>query len=436
MPENETVRISQAIRRYQLAGLIGLLVLFVGAGGWAAAAKIEGAVIAPATVVVKSNAKTIQHLTGGIVAQINVTNGMRVKAGDLLLRLDDTQARAALAIVTAQLTELMAKRARLQAERDGRKQIVFPAELRQAANQRQIAQILAGQQKLLRSRQQLRQALAGQLREQIKQLSQQVTGLQAQLTAKSRQIDLINQELRSLLALKRKKLVTQNRVLSLQRQQVQLLGERGELRSRIAETRARISEIKVKLLQGGHQWRSEVLSELRDVETRLAELLERRVAAQTELERIDIRAPIDGVVHDLAVHTIGGVIQPGAPLMYLIPGKDRLVFQGELQPVDIDQVRLGQQVTIRLTGLEARSTPELTGHVTFIGGDLSPGVSGRPPYYAIRVEAEAKELARLGNQKLVPGMPAELFIRTKQRTVLSYLLKPIEDHLAKTFRDG
>ena len=438
---SEAMQTSRAIRRYQLAGVAGLLVLFAGASGWAAAAKIEGAVIAPATVAVKSSAKTIQHLSGGIVAAIKVSNGSKVAAGDLLLRLDDTEPRASLAILTAQLTELLAKRARLEAERDGRKAIVFPAELRQMASQPRTAEVLAGQQKLLRTRRRLREALAGQLREQIKQFRQQVTGLQAQLTAKSRQSRLIDQELRSVLTLKRKKLVTQNRVLALQRQKAQLQGELGELTSGIAEIRAKISETRVKLLHAGHQWRGEVLGELREVETRLAELLERRVAARAELGRIEIRAPQAGMVHDLAVHTIGGVIAAGAPLMYIIPEKDRLVFNGELQPADIDQVYLGQKATVRLSGLDASKTPELTGRVVFIGGDLTlangaSGSNARPPFYAIRVEVEARELARLGGQKLVPGMPAELFVRTRPRTVLSYLLSPIENQLAKTFRDG
>ncbi len=435
-PSSADALSDRAIRHYQLVGLLALVVLFIGAGGWAARAKIQGAVIAPASVAVQTSLKKIQHVTGGIVAKIAVKNGDRVRPGDLLLRLDATEARANLSIIEARLEELLAKKARLVAERDDAAEIRLPPQVAQALPAARLQAVIKGQTRLLVARRNMRRAMGQQLQEQRAQLREQVKGLQAQLAAKRQQGVLVRQELQALSKLSRKKLVTQSRLLTLKREQARLLGETGEIVARIAQTRGRISEIQVKMLQMRHDWRREVLAELRQVQTQISELMERRMAARAQLARIDILAPRAGIVHDLSVHTVGGVIGPGEAVMFIIPDEDRLVFDARVQPADIDQVRLGQRASIRLPGLDQRTTPEIFGKVAFIAGDLSQPDAAQPPFYAVRVEVDEQELARLGQVKLVPGMPAEVFIQTAPRTVLSYLLRPLQDQLARAFRDG
>ena len=435
LPEGQARPRDGTIGRYLLLGGALVLALVGGFGGWAAIASISGAVIAQAVIVVESNAKTVQHLDGGIVGEIRVRDGDRVATGDVVLRLDDTMPRANLGILTTQLDELMARRARLEAERDGRAELAFPAALQDRAAEARVANVMAGQEKLFQTR---AQALAGQkdqLGKRVGQLRDEISGLVAQRDAKATEIVLIEKELEGLIKLKEQGLVPSNRVIALQRDAARLKGDRGRLGADIARAEGRIGETEIQIIQLGRERSAEVVTELRDVQARIAELAERRIAAEDQLKRVDVRAPIGGIVHDLAFHTIGGVIPAGQAILQIVPSKDVLIVEARLQPQDIDQVSPGQAATIRFPGFNQRTTPELNGTVRRVSADLMRDEAMQLEFYKVRLRLEPGELDRLGGRALVPGMPAEVFIQTDRRTALSYLVKPLTDQIEKAFRE-
>ena len=435
LPEGQARPRDGTIGRYLLLGGALVLALVGGFGGWAAIASISGAVIAQAVIVVESNAKTVQHLDGGIVGEIRVRDGDRVAAGDVVLRLDDTMPRANLGILTTQLDELMARRARLEAERDGRAELAFPAALQDRAAEARVANVMAGQEKLFQTR---AQALAGQkdqLGKRVGQLRDEISGLVAQRDAKATEIVLLEKELEGLIKLKEQGLVPSNRVIALQRDAARLKGDRGRLGADIARAEGRIGETEIQIIQLGRERSAEVVTELRDVQARIAELAERRIAAEDQLKRVDVRAPIGGIVHDLAFHTIGGVIPAGQAILQIVPSKDVLIVEARLQPQDIDQVSPGQAATIRFPGFNQRTTPELNGTVRRVSADLMRDEAMQLEFYKVRLRLEPGELDRLGGRALVPGMPAEVFIQTDRRTALSYLVKPLTDQIEKAFRE-
>lgn len=420
---------------YQLLGAALIVLLVGGLGGWAAWASINGAVIASATVVVESSSKKVQHFEGGIVSEIYVKDGDRVKTGSLLLRLDQTETRSQLAIINSRLNELMANNARLKAERDGAETIEFSEELAQRADDREIRSILRGQSRLFAARAKERRGKKEQLQYRIAQLREEIGGLEAQRDSKKRQISLIGDELEGLFVLREKKLVPKTRLLALQREAAKLEGERGSLIAEIARARGKISEIELNIIQVEQEARTEVLTELREVETSLVEYMERRVAARVRLRRTEIVAPQDGIVHQLAVHTIGGVITASEPVMLIVPERDSLVLEAQVAPNDIDQVRPDQTAAVRFATFDQRTTPELNGTVTRVSADLTRESVEAQPYYTVRLSLPKHEIERLGGQTLKPGMPAEVFIQTGARTALSYLLKPLTDQIARTFRE-
>lgn len=424
-----------SLRTYQLIGTALVVLLVCGLGGWAAWASINGAVIANATVVVESYSKKVQHVEGGIVSEIHVRDGDRVKAGALLLRLDQTEHRAELAIVDARLNELLASEARLKAERDEAETIQFPEELARGASVTGIETILAGQQKLFAARARERQGKKEQLRERIGQFEEEISGLQAQKAALEQQIKLISEELEGVLILRKKELVPTTRWLALQREASKLDGERGSLIAQIARTKGQIGETELSIIQVDQEARTEVLTDLREVQTNLAEYLERRSAARTKLRRTEVFAPQAGIVHQLMVHTIGGVIAAGEPVMLIVPERDSLVLEAQVAPSDIAQVKEGQRAVVRFASFDQRTTPELNGEVINVSADLTRASAETPPYYTARVALTKDELQRLGGKRLKPGMPAEVFIQTGARTALSYLLKPLSDQIARTFRE-
>ena len=434
-PEGQARPRDGTIGRYLLLGGALVLALVGGFGGWAAIASISGAVIAQAVIVVESNAKTVQHLDGGIVGEIRVRDGDRVAAGDVVLRLDDTMPRANLGILTTQLDELMARRARLEAERDGRAELAFPAALQDRAAEARVANVMAGQEKLFQTR---AQALAGQkdqLGKRVGQLRDEISGLVAQRDAKATEIVLIEKELEGLIKLKEQGLVPSNRVIALQRDAARLKGDRGRLVAEIARAEGRIGETEIQIIQLGRDRGAEVVTELRDVQARIAELAERRIAAEDQLKRVDVRAPIGGIVHDLAFHTIGGVIPAGQAILQIVPSKDVLIVEARLASQDIDQVHPGQAAVIRFPGFNQRTTPELNGTVRRVSADLMRDEAMQLEFYKVRLRLEPGELDRLGGRALVPGMPAEVFIQTDRRTALSYLVKPLTDQIEKAFRE-
>jgi HlyD family secretion protein len=422
-----------SINRHLLLGAAAALVLVGGVGGWATTTELSGAVIAQGQLVVDSNVKKVQHPTGGVVGELRVKDGDRVKAGDVLLRLDETQARTNLAIVTSALDELAARQARGEAERDGAQRVNFPADLLARLDNPEVQRVTMGEQKLFEIRRGAREGQKAQLKEQIAQLGQQIQGTAEQEAAKAKEIDWIQQELKGIRDLWRQNLAPFNRLTTLERDGARLEGERGALIATAAQARGRIAEMELKILQIDEDLRTEVGKELAEIRGKKSELVEKRVAAEDQLKRIDLVAPQDGKVFQQTVHTIGGVIQAGEAVMLIVPDGDSLIVEAKIAPQEIDQVRMGQGAVLRFTAFNQRTTPELNGEVVRIGADVTQEEKKNESYYAVRIRVADGELARLGEQKPVAGMPVEAFIQTTPRTVMSYLVKPMHDQITKAF---
>jgi len=356
-----------------------------------------------------------------------------VEAGDVLIRLDDTLPQANLAIVASQIDQMTARRLRLIAERDDLTSMKPPlsgSELWQDGGE-----YFAAEEALFRARRRTVDGQKSQLREQIGQLGQETRGLTVRRDAKSEELDWIEQELTRVRSLTSQGLVQFTRLSELQREKAQLEGERGQFITEIARASIRVTETELQILQVDEDRRTEVLTELRDVENKLAELAQQRVTAEDELSRIDILSPQKGVVHELAVHTVGGVIPSGETVMLIVPTQDELVVEARLQPSDIDQVATGQPVTLRFSAFNQRTTPELSGSVTTVAADLVSNPQTGESWYTARVHIPQEELHRLGKITLVAGMPVEAFIQTGDRSALSYLVKPLADQIARAMRE-
>lgn len=428
-------RATRSIARSMTVAVAAIAVLILGIGGWAATSKLAGAVVAPGMVVVEGNVKLVQHRTGGIVGEIRVKNGSRVAAGDLLIRLDDTITRANLAVITKQIDQLTARRMRLAAERDEAAEVMVPDELKARLSEPEVADYVKAEEALFKARKRTIEGQKAQLRERIDQIRQESEGLVARRAAKDDELKLIEEELAGVVQLHEKQLTPFSQVAALQRVKAQLAGERGQLTSDIARAATRITETELQILQLDQDRRAEVLTELRDIENKLAELAEQRVAALDELKRVNILAPQDGLVHELAVHTIGGVITPGETIMQIVPVNDALVVEARVRPSDIDQLHAGQQAVLRFSAFNQRTTPELFGTVETIGANLSASKETGETWYTVRIDMSREEIARLGNLVLQSGMPVEAFIETGERTALSYLTKPLADQIARAMRE-
>lgn len=424
-----------SVWRYLLAGFVIIVGLVGGVGVWAAQTEISGAVIALGTVVVESSIKKVQHPTGGVVGEIHVKNGDFVQAGDLLLRLDETVTRASLQMVAKQLDELAVREARLVAERDDANAVPAPPALSDRQSDAAIGEILGGERSLFESRRNSRQGQKSQLRERIAQLDQEFAGISGQLDAKAREIQLIGKQLRDLETLEEKKLVTAATMVALRRESARLEGEYAQLKAAAAQTRGRVSEIELQILRIDQDMRTEVVKELRECQSKIAEFTERRVAAEDQLKRVDLRAPQSGTVHQLAVHTVGGVINGGEAVMFIVPDSDKLVVEAKIAPHDIDQVLGGRQVMLRFAAFNQRTTPELVGEIVSISADLAEDPRTGENYYTGRISVPDEEMSKLDGGKLVPGMPAEVHIKTRDRTALSFLVKPFQDQVARAFRE-
>jgi HlyD family secretion protein len=426
---------SASLRRFQIAGYASIFLAVGVLGGWSALASIHGAVIAPATIVVESNTKRIQHRDGGIVEAILVKDGDHVEAGQDLIVLDSTDAEAELGIIDAVLSEELAKRARLEAERDEVSEVVFPEQLTSRQHDSAIAKLMIGQQKLFAAMRATIQGKVDQLKQQIGQINEQVEGILAQADAKERQIALIGDELVGLLELQSKGLVPNTRVLAMQREGARLEGERGELIAAKASAESRVGEVKLQILQIREETLSETLAQLRESEARIAEMNERRISISTRLDRTTIKAPMNGDVYQLSIHTIGGVVTAAETLMLIVPEGDNLVLQAHVPPTQIDRVTLGQKARVRFAAFDSRFTPEIGAEVTQVAADVSRVDANSPPFYVVQLKIPASELVLLGNNRLRPGMPAEAFIQTGARTPLSYMVKPLYDQIAHSWRE-
>ncbi|HEX4828220.1 MAG TPA: HlyD family type I secretion periplasmic adaptor subunit [Xanthobacteraceae bacterium] len=425
----------RSMRRHLVAAAVVVLVLVVGVGGWGATAVISGAVVASGSLVVDTNVKKVQHPTGGIVGELRVRDGDRVHAGDIVVRLDETVTRANLAIVTKGLDELMARKARLESERDGWDTIIFPAQLVTGASDPDRAAAMDSERKLFNLRKTARSGQKAQLRERVAQLGEEIAGLTAQQNSKAKEIALVERELAGVRDLWNKNLVQLSRLTALEREAARLDGERGQLIAAAAQAKGKIAETALQILQIDQDVASEVAKELREVDGKIGEFIERKVTAEDQLKRIDIRAPQDGTVFQLAVHTVGGVITAGDPIMLVVPEADNLSVEVKVNPQDIDQLQLNQKAILRFSAFNARTTPEIEGIVTRISADTSTDQRTGVSYYTIRIAMPAEQIERLGNVKLLPGMPVEAFVQTGERTMLSYLMKPLHDQVMRAFRE-
>jgi HlyD family secretion protein len=424
-----------SIHRHLLATAAAAFVLIAGFGTMSATTELSGAVIATGALVVESSVKKVQHPTGGVVEQILVKDGAHVEAGDLLVRLDKTTPQANLDAVTMELWELSARQARLEAQRDGTESITFTDELLRAAGAPEIGRIVNGETRLFDLQ---REALSGQkeqLRERVAQLNNQIAGLTEQIAAKDAEIGLIQKELTGVHELWDKNLVPITRVTALERDAARLHGERGALVASIAESKEKIAETQLQIIQLDENLHSDVAKQLAEIRGKTSDLKQHQITAREQLERIEIRAPQNGTVHQLSVHARGAVIGAGEQVMLIVPDADSLVAEVRVAPRDIDQVAPRQSATLRFPTFNQRTTPEIKGTVKLVAADVMENERTGNPYYVVRVGIAPEEIARLRGMRLIPGMPVDVFIRTSERTMLSYLLKPLDDQVRRAFRE-
>jgi HlyD family secretion protein len=434
MSQPPTSSSRRSIRRHALAGLVIVAILGGGVGGWAGTMKLSGALIAPGSIVVDSNVKKVQHPTGGIVGELHARDGDRVKAGDVVVRLDDTVTRANLAIVIKGLTELTARKARLESERDGAETVKFPADLLARASESDVAAVIESERKLFELRRNARIGQKEQLRQRIEQLKEEVRGYRAQQEAKAKEIELIDREMVGVKDLWKQKLIPITRLTELERQAARLQGESAQLVAQSAQVGGKISETELQIIQIDRDLSSEVARETREIDGKLGEFVERKVTAEDQLKRVDIRSPQDGTVFQSTVHTVGGVITAGDPIMLIVPDADKLTVEAKVNPQDIDQVRVGQIALLRLSAFNQQTTPEINGTVTRISADAASDQRTGLTYYTIRIAMPPEEVAKIGDVTVIPGMPVEAFVQTGERTMLSYFLKPLNDQLMRVFR--
>lgn len=432
--EANSAEARDGIRANLILGAAVTAMLIVGGGLWLGLTRIAGAVIAPATVVVESNIKKVQHLTGGTIGGIFAQDGDHVRAGDVVARLDDTLTRANLQIITEDLDRATVRLARLEAERQGLSEMQLPSTLQARMGDPELAALVNGERTLFESRAAALTGQKAQLQSRSKQLERQIDGLKAQQAAEDQSVILLDGDLADVQALFTKKLVSKERLSNIRLDATRAHGESGRLAAAVAEAQARISETELQILQLDEQRRSEVTGELRETEAKQTELSERKVVAQDELTKTNIRASQSGTVQESSIHTIGGVIAPGEVIMMIVPDTDNLVVDALIPPSRIDDVRPGQHVSIRFPAFDAGTTPACQGSVKRISADLIKDQQKQLSYFSARINVENKAACLTDAKVLKPGMPAEVHISTDERSVWSYLLKPLTDQMSRAFR--
>ena len=419
-------------------GYFGLFGLLGGFFAWAIYTEIAGAIIAPGRIEVDQNRQVVQHPTGGVVSKIAVQEGDSVLAGDLLIQLDVQQMESSLAIVEGQLFEFMARRGRLEAERDERDTITFDPELLEAAAaDPQIAELVEGQRNLFFARRDSVARQVEQLEKRAEQTGNQIVGIEAQEASLGRQLELIESELEAQQSLLDRGLTQASGVLALQRQSASLDGQLGELAANKAQSEQRITEVEIEVLRLSSQRREEAITRLRDLRARELELIEQRLSLLTDIERMAIRAPVSGIVYNMRIQTMRSVVRGADPLLFLIPQDRPLVIAARVDPLNIDQIIQGQTVNLRFSALDQRTTPELIGEVALVSADSFEDEAVGISYYRAEIVLNPGELDKLAeDQVLIPGMPVEAFIRTADRSPLAYLIKPVADYFNRAFRES
>ncbi len=431
----EALRVPTDDRGVRWVGLIILLIFFGGFGGWSATAELSSAAVAPGVVAVESHRKTIQHLEGGIVQDLLVRDGDVVESQQVLLRLDDTQDRAQLEVARLQLMEALALEARLLAEREEQDTLGFPEELEEFRGDPRLDKSLKGHRQVLAAR---RATLLGEtalLEQRIGQLKERIRGLEGLARTKKRRIDSLNAEVAELNRLFKAGHIEKTRMLALEREAAEVEGERAQHLADITSTELQISETQMEILQLTKRIQREVEEELRTVQAEVFDLRERIRALDDRVMRTEIRAPEEGIVMDMGVHTIGGVISPGTRILDIVPRDSELVVEARVNPIDIDNVHSGLKADVRFSAFKARLTPVVEGEVITVSADRYIDDESGQPYYLSRIRVSEAELRRLDNRSLMPGMPAEVMIKTGDHTLLSYLLQPVTDAFARSFRE-
>ncbi len=413
---------------------VALLIAFFG--GWGMMTTISGAIVAPGLVQVEQNRQVVQHPDGGVVAEIAVQEAQTVTSGDLLIRLDGAQIKAELTIVEGQLFDAMARKARLQAERDDLTDLIFPAELTDLAVTRpDVAEQIEGQKRLFVARLETQNAQIDQLGQRLDQIASQSEGIAAQMAAINDQIALLTPEIADQQTLLDKGLTQSARIMDLKREVARLDGNRGEMQSNLAQAEGKATETKLQILQIKSARREEANAQLRDMGDKTLELAERRRALTEQVNRLEIRAPVSGIVLGLAVTTPQSVIRPADPILYIIPQDRPLIIIAQIPPIHVDEVRVGQVVRVSFAAFSARTTPELIGTLTTISADAMTDQASRQSFYRAEITLDAGEMAKLQGNKLVPGMPVQAFISTGDRTPMAYLLKPFTDYFHMAMRE-
>lgn len=417
-------------------GLVVVLLLAGGLGTWSAFASLAGAVIASGQLRVETKRQVVQHLDGGTVGAILVRDGDMVQEGQVLVTLDGSQLRAELTVLENQLYEVMARRARLAAEQFGEPDITFDQELLALADERpDVKRLVEGQRALFVLRIETLGREKSMLAERQTQIGEQITGAQAQLDATMRQSEIASEELETAQKLLEDGLIQRPRVLALEREVASLLGETGNLSSEIARLKGQIAEIGIDLLRMESSQREEAVTQLRDVEVRELELRERSIALKERLGRLEVRAPRSGIVQEMSVNTIGAVVRPADPMLFIVPTDSTLVVDARFEITARDQVNRGQETVLRFSAFNSRTTPEIFGTVTTVSTDAIRDEATGAFYYLAEVHITPEELARLGDVELVAGMPVEVYIQTGERSPFSYLMKPFADYFNKALRE-
>jgi HlyD family secretion protein len=424
------------LRSFLFVGWFALALLVGGIGAWAAVTRIAGAVIAHGSVQVEGNRQIVQHPTGGVIEEIAHRDGDAVQAGDVLVRLEGEELTTELGIVEGQWFEIVARKARLSAERDGLDEITFDSELVERAQvSPEVAALMAAQVQQFEARRKLHGEETQQLEERQTQIMNQIEGLVALAAATTTQIDLLAQEIKGQEELLAQGLTQVTRVLTPQRQLASLRGTEGQVEASIAENRGKIAEIEIERVRLVSELREEAIDELRELEYREIELRERRRSLIERIEKLDMRAPVSGVVYGSTVDTLRGVIRAAEPVMYVVPGDTPLIARTQIEPIHIDQIYVGQEAVLRFSAFDMRSTPEVKGAVSAISADAIQDPNTGVHYYRVDIELNADMLDQLGEKLVLPGMPVEAYISTQERSPLSFFVKPMTDYFNRAFRE-
>ncbi len=434
--EDDLIANTSSMRRLMRWFVGSTLLVGCSVGGWSVAAKVDSAVVTAGTFEVQSNAQAVQHLEGGVVGAILVRDGELVQEGQVLVRLDAAKVIADASIHELKITSLTAEKARLDAERLDRDKIEppnLPFPSRQAATALQVA--LATEQSIMNERRSMRASQLSQLDERKRQVEMQIEGLGLKRKSLKEELTQASAELSDYRMLESKGLIRRPVLRQSERDVSRLQGDIGDAEARMASARSQLAETELKIAEMSRNIRSEILTQLQSVTAKLSEVEEERAATQDRLQRLEIRAPRTGLVHELAVHTVGGIINPGQKLMSIIPNTDPLVVNARIRLDEIDQVHIGQRATIRVSSFKLPVAPELEGEVTNLSPDkVVDGQTGQS-FFTVRIAIDPGERSKLQGKELTPGLPAEVLIRGETRRVIAYLMQPLTDKIALAFRE-